>query len=90
MMNGLPPISQNMVKPRKASSETKRDGGAGVISGLVREHTILKRSGTAGYTDLVMTPVGGLGMTVLEDAVDRLVLDPCESSGSGLGGQRFL
>ncbi len=31
-----------------------------------------KRDGTAGYTDLVVTPLGGLGMTVLEDAARPL------------------
>jgi hypothetical protein len=33
-----------------------------------------KREGTHGYSDLVVTPLGGLGMTVLEDAVDRFVI----------------
>jgi hypothetical protein len=40
-----------------------------------------KKKGTAGYTDLVMTPVGGLGMTVLEDAVDRYIVRRLESPG---------
>jgi hypothetical protein len=49
-----------------------------------------KKEGTAGYTDLVMTPVGGLGMTVLEDAVDRFLIRRFESPGTAVGWQRFL
>lgn len=30
-----------------------------------------QRKGTQGYVDLVMTPVGGFGMTIAEDALDR-------------------
>jgi hypothetical protein len=49
-----------------------------------------KRVGTAGYTDLVITPVGGLGMTVLEDAIDRFVLRRLESNSSSTNWQRIL
>ena len=49
-----------------------------------------KRAGTAGYTDLVVTPVGGLGMTVLEDALDRFVLRRFESNSSSANWQRIL
>jgi len=49
-----------------------------------------KREGTTGYSDLVVTPLGGLGLTVLEDAVDRFVISRLESSGAGLASQRFL
>jgi hypothetical protein len=49
-----------------------------------------KRPGTAGYTDLVMTPVGGLGMIVLEDALDSLVLKRLEMNGARPNVQRVL
>jgi hypothetical protein len=35
--------------------------------------------GTAGFVDLVMTPAGGLGMMVLEDALNRFVLTKIEA-----------
>jgi hypothetical protein len=61
--------------------------------GLISEATIgnvgLKK-GTMGYTDLVMTPVGGLGMTVLEDVADRFILRRFESPGRGQNWQRIL
>jgi len=49
-----------------------------------------KKKGTAGYTDLVVTPVGGFGMAVLEDAVDRFVIRKLESDGPSVGLQCFL
>lgn len=49
-----------------------------------------KQRGTAGYADLVVTPIGGLGMTVLEDAVDRFIIGRFESPNASLGRQRFL
>jgi hypothetical protein len=49
-----------------------------------------KQKGTAGYTDLVVTPVGGVGMMILEDAVDRFVISRLESRGLSRGWQRFL
>ena len=49
-----------------------------------------KKDGTAGYTDLVVTPVGGLGMTVLEDALDRFVIKKFESGSSSFGWQCFM
>lgn len=49
-----------------------------------------KRPGTAGLTDLVMTPTGGLGMTVLEDALDRLLIRKFEAGSGSLGWQRFM
>jgi hypothetical protein len=45
---------------------------------------------TAGYSDFVVTPVGGFALTVLEDALDKYVLGPYESSGPGVGKQRFF
>lgn len=49
-----------------------------------------KKPGTAGLTDLVVTPTGGLGMTVLEDALDRLVIRKFEAGSTSLGWQRFM
>ncbi len=49
-----------------------------------------KQEGTAGYSDLVMTPLGGLGMMVLEDAVDRYIISRLEPGGTGLNWQRLL
>jgi hypothetical protein len=33
---------------------------------------------TTGWVDYVMTPVGGFGVMVAEDAIDRYVLEPFE------------
>ncbi|MFB3778476.1 MAG: hypothetical protein ACE141_12740 [Bryobacteraceae bacterium] len=49
-----------------------------------------KKKGTSGYTDLVMTPVGGLGITILEDAVDRFLLRRLERPGRGENWQCIL
>ncbi len=45
---------------------------------------------TAGYTDLVVTPIGGLAMTILEDALDRFVIGRFETSGHSPAKQRVL
>lgn len=37
------------------------------------------KPGTMAFVDLVMTPVGGLGMIVIEDALDRFVIEKAES-----------
>lgn len=43
-----------------------------------------QRKGTSGYVDHVMTPTGGLGWMVAEDALDRFVVRRLESrTGSG-------
>ena len=39
-----------------------------------------KTPGTAGYVDMVMTPVGGFALTVAEDAVDRRWIRPMEDN----------
>lgn len=39
-----------------------------------------KKPGTMGYVDLVITPVGGLGMIVLEDAVDKKWIEKMETN----------
>ena len=38
-----------------------------------------KKKGTAGFTDLIVTPIGGLGMMVAEDALNRFVLRRLEA-----------
>ena len=60
--------------------------------GPVSESTIGhvgKKRGTAGAVDLVMTPVGGLGWIVAEDAVDKHLITKLEE-GSGDGVKRFV
>jgi hypothetical protein len=37
------------------------------------------KKGTMGFVDLVVTPVGGLGMMVAEDVLERFLLRPIES-----------
>jgi hypothetical protein len=37
-----------------------------------------KRPGTAGAVDLVMTPTGGLGFIIAEDAVDKYIITKLE------------
>ncbi len=49
-----------------------------------------KKTGTSGYTDLVMTPVGGFGVTILEDAVDRYLIRRLESGDRSRGWQCFI
>jgi hypothetical protein len=39
--------------------------------------------GTAGWVDLVMTPTGGFGLMVAEDALDRHAISKWESGSSG-------
>jgi hypothetical protein len=36
------------------------------------------KPGTMGYVDLVVTPIGGLGWMVGEDALDRFLVEPVE------------
>ena len=47
------------------------------------------RPGTMGHVDLVMTPVGGFGWMLAEDALDRYVVRPLENR-TGRGVTRFL
>jgi hypothetical protein len=61
--------------------------------GLYSEATIGNvgmRPGTMGYVDLVMTPVGGLGWMVGEDALDRFLVEPMERKWNNRGLTRFL
>jgi hypothetical protein len=60
--------------------------------GPVSESTIGhvgKKRGTAGAVDLVMTPIGGLGWIVAEDAVDKHLIMKLED-GSSDGLKRFV
>lgn len=47
------------------------------------------RPGTNGCTDLVMTPVGGFGITVFEDYLDERFVRGLESHTSSVAKQRF-
>ena len=47
------------------------------------------RPGTMGYVDLVMTPIGGFGWMLAEDALDRYVVRPLEKR-TNRGMVRFL
>ncbi len=49
-----------------------------------------EKEGTTGYSDLVVTPLGGLGMMVLEDAMDRFVISRLEPGGTSPVWQCFL
>ncbi len=48
------------------------------------------RPGTMGYVDLVMTPTGGLGWMIGEDALDRFVMIPLERKWDNRGLTRLL
>ncbi len=48
-----------------------------------------KNRGTMGYVDLVMTPVGGLGLIVAEDAIDKRFIIAMESRTNGLNRRRL-
>ena len=47
------------------------------------------KDGTSGYTDLVMTPIGGFGMVVLEDALDKYLVTKLEEGTDGLQKRRL-
>ena len=48
-----------------------------------------KKWGTAGYVDLIVTPVGGFGMIVLEDALDKYVVTKLEDRTPSLNRRRL-
>lgn len=48
-----------------------------------------KRRGTMGFVDLVMTPVGGMGLIVAEDAVDKKWIESMEANTSSLNRRRM-
>ena len=47
------------------------------------------KEGTSGYVDLILTPVGGLGMILLEDALDKYLLKKLERRTGGVGKRRL-
>jgi hypothetical protein len=49
-----------------------------------------KKRGTSGYVDFVMTPIGGFAFTVIEDAVDRKLIQKLEQNQSSLARKRFV
>jgi hypothetical protein len=49
-----------------------------------------KTKGTMGFVDLVITPVGGFGWIVAEDAIDRFVIRHLEKKSRRKGLIRFL
>ncbi|MEJ7609332.1 MAG: hypothetical protein WKF37_24430, partial [Bryobacteraceae bacterium] len=54
--------------------------------GLISESSlgnVGKRKGTSGYSDHVITPAGGFGVMLVEDAVDRFLVRKLESRASG-------
>jgi hypothetical protein len=60
--------------------------------GLYSEATlgnVGKNRGTSGYVDFVMTPVGGFAFTVIEDAVDRKLIQKLERRQSSLARKRL-
>ncbi|HUS20148.1 MAG TPA: hypothetical protein VMZ25_10905, partial [Terriglobales bacterium] len=47
-----------------------------------------RKRGTMGFVDLVMTPVGGMGLIVAEDALDKKWIQGLESHTPGLNRRR--
>jgi len=83
--------------PEYWRSRTKAMGWAALYStqfelGLVSEASfgnVGKKRGTMGFVDLVMTPVGGMGLIVVEDAIDKKWIERIEAGGAGPGKRRF-
>lgn len=48
-----------------------------------------KKRGTMGFVDLVMTPVGGMGLIVAEDAIDKKWIEGLEASTDSLNRRRM-
>ena len=48
-----------------------------------------KKEGTGGLVDLVVTPTGGFGWILAEDALDRYVIRKREQGTASLGRRRF-
>lgn len=60
--------------------------------GLVSEAAlgnVGKKRGTMGLVDLVMTPVGGFGLILAEDAIDKKFIEGMESRTNGLNRRRL-
>lgn len=47
-----------------------------------------KKRGTMGFVDLVMTPVGGMGLIVVEDVIDKKWIERLEAGAAGHNGKR--
>jgi hypothetical protein len=48
-----------------------------------------KKKGTAGFADLIVTPIGGLGIMVAEDVLERFILRKLESRTSSARKRGF-
>ncbi len=60
--------------------------------GLISEASlgnVGKKRETMGFVDLVMTPVGGLGLILAEDAIDKKFIEGMESRTNGLNRRRL-
>jgi hypothetical protein len=60
--------------------------------GAVSEATlgnVGKKPGTGGYVDFVMTPAGGLGWILAEDALDHYLIRPREENTPSIAWRRF-
>ena len=85
-------------RPEYWKSRFRAAGWAAIYStqfelGLYSEASIGNvglKPGTMGYVDLVMTPVGGFGWVVGEDALDRFLVLPAERKWDNRGLTRFL
>lgn len=78
-------------------SRTKAMGWAALYStqfelGLISEASfgnVGKKRGTMGIVDLVMTPVGGMGLIVVEDAIDKKWVERLELRTASLNRRRM-
>lgn len=89
---------QFSANPEYWKSRLRATGWAAIYStqfelGLYSEASIGNvglNPGTMGYVDLVMTPVGGFGWMVGEDALDRYLVEPIERKWENRSLTRFL
>lgn len=83
--------------PEYWRSRTKAMGWAALYStqfelGLISEASfgnVGKKRGTMGFVDLVMTPVGGMGLIVVEDAIDKKWVERLELRTASLNRRRM-
>lgn len=91
-------VLQFSASPEYWKSRLKATGWSAIYStqfelGLYSEASIGNvgmKPGTMGYVDLVITPAGGLGWMVGEDALDRFLVEPMERKWDNRGLTRFL
>lgn len=84
--------------PEYWRSRTKAMGWAALYStqfelGLISEASfgnVGRKRGTMGFVDLVMTPVGGMGLIVVEDVIDKKWIERMEENNPGRLGKRRL